>query len=60
MDGWMDGWILDYFTIQSTAEGHVRAKQNVFLPQVKIIIHYSIHFTVDRCGLKKCRENEVE
>ena len=28
---------------QSTAKGHIRAKLDVFLLQVKILIHYLIH-----------------
>ena len=28
---------------QSTAKGHIRAKENVFLPQVQIRIHYLKH-----------------
>ena len=31
------------FYAQSTAKGYIRAKENVFLPQVQILIHYSIH-----------------
>ena len=31
------------FYVQSTAEGHIWAKQNVILPQVQILIHYLIH-----------------
>ena len=31
------------FYAQSTAKGHMRVKQNAFLPQVTIIIHYLIH-----------------
>ena len=31
------------FYAQSTSNGHIGAKQNVFLPQVKIVIHYSTH-----------------
>ena len=31
------------FYAQSTATGHIREKENVFLPQVQILIHYLIH-----------------
>ena len=31
------------FYTQATVKGHIRTKQNVFLPQVQILIHYSIH-----------------
>ena len=31
------------FHAQLTAKGHIRRKQNVFLPQVNILIHYLIH-----------------
>ena len=31
------------FYAQSSAKGPMRVKQNVFLPQVKILIHYLIH-----------------
>ena len=30
------------FYTQSTAKGHIRVKQSVFLPQVNILIHYLI------------------
>ena len=35
---------------QSTAKGHIRVKQNVFLPQVTILIHYLIHNPPMRIG----------
>ena len=40
----MDGWIDRYLTFyaQSTAKGHIRTKQNVFL-QAKLSIHDLIH-----------------
>ena len=28
--------------VQSTVKGHIRVKQNAFLPQVQILIHYLI------------------
>ena len=31
------------FYAQSTAKGYRKAKQNVFLPQINILIHYVIH-----------------
>ena len=31
------------FYAQSTAKGHIKAKLNVFLPQVHILIYYLIH-----------------
>ena len=31
------------FYTQSTAKGHIRVKQTVFLPPVTILIHYLIH-----------------
>ena len=40
---------------KSTAKDHFREKQNVFLPQVNILIHYLIHIPPLRI-----RENEVE
>ena len=45
------------FYSQSTEKGHIRVKQNVFLPQVKILIHYSKHIPA---LIKKFGENEVE
>ena len=48
---------------QSTAKGHIRAKQNIFLPQVHILIHYLIntHSTVDDWKqLWKIKLNEPE
>ena len=46
---------------QSTAKGHIRVKQNVFLPHVNILIHYltCIHSTVHNWRhLGKMRLNE--
>ena len=45
---------------QSTAKGHTREKQNVFLSQVKILIHYLIHIPPLRIGdiLGKMKWNE--
>ena len=39
------------FHAQSTAKGLIRANQNVFLPQVEIMIHYfQTHSTLRRCS----------
>ena len=35
---------------QSTVKGHIRAKENVFVPQVKIVIHYLTHIPPLRIG----------
>ena len=54
------------FYAQSTAKGHIKAKQNVFLPQVKTLTYHkwklwvTIQYTLHHWGLKKFRENEVE
>ena len=45
------------FYTRSTAKGHIRAKQNEFPPQVKILIHYSIRFPVLRTE-EKMKLNE--
>ena len=37
-------WFLLFYA-QSTANDHIRAKRNVFLPQVKILNHYSVFST---------------
>ena len=42
------------------SEGTYQRETNAFLPQVKILIHYSIHIPPLTGVLKKCRENEVE
>ena len=49
------------FYAQSNAKGPIRAKQNVFLPQVQIRIHYFIltHSTIEErrhFGKKKLNE----
>ena len=41
MDRWIDGYLMLY--AQSTPKGDIRAKQNVFLPQMKPLIHYVMH-----------------
>ena len=46
------------FYAQSTAKGHIRVKQNVFLPQVKLLIHYLKHSIVE--DLEKLGENGIE
>ena len=38
------------FYAQTTAKGHIRAKQNVFLPQENIVVHYFIHIPPLRIG----------
>ena len=44
--------------VQSTVKTHIRAKQNILLPQVKIYLLVMTHCIVeDRSSL---RENEVE
>ena len=55
---WIDTYIAYLmFYAQSTAKGHIRAKQNVFLSQEeKNPIHYLFTF---RCRLEKLGVNEV-
>ena len=48
------------FYAQSTAKGQIRVKQNVFQPQVTILIHYLIHIPPLRIALEKFGENQVE
>ena len=40
--------------------GLIRVKQNVFLPQVKILIHYWIAYTFHHWGFEKKGKIEVE
>ena len=46
------------FFAQSTAKGNIRAKQNVFPPHVKILIHHSMHIQPSLRTEKTFRENE--
>ena len=48
------------FYAQSTAKDHIRAKQNVFLPQVQILIHNLIYIPAveDWINLGKMKLNE--
>ena len=48
------------FHTQSAEKGHIRAKQNIFLLQVKILIHYSINIPPLRIeNLKNMKLNEL-
>ena len=44
----IDRYLMAY--AQSTAKGHITAKQNAFLSQVKILIHNLIHIPLLRIG----------
>ena len=46
------------FHVQSTAKGHIKAKENVLLPQVKF--RFTIYDTFHCSGSEKLGENEVE
>ena len=49
------------FYARSTAKGHIRTKPNAFLPQVRNLIHYSIHIPLLRIeGIESKILNTVE
>ena len=57
---WADGYLMFY--AQSSAKGHIRVKQNAFLPQVNMLIHDLIHIppTIeDWRNLGKMKLNEL-
>ena len=48
-----------FFKVVLNLESSIRAKQNVFLPQVNILIHYSIHRWIDLPATRdETKENE--